>query len=125
MIGSIACLSPLSQLKGADARASHIVAARFEGLRRHEIFGCPGDFVLRSFKVIEESGILPHYMLSHELGVGLAADALARYHVDLGVAVARPVWPTPLSALARGRDRRRPGRASEIAALFFTTKSVR
>jgi hypothetical protein len=68
--------------------------------------------VLPSFKVIEESGILPHYMLSHELGVGLSADAPARYHVDLGVGVARPVWPTPLSALSRGRDRRRPGRAS-------------
>ena len=43
-----------------------------------EIFGIPGDFVLPFFKVIEESGILPHYTLSHEPGVGFAADAAAR-----------------------------------------------
>src|SRR5262245_62352534 len=53
-----------------------------------EIFGIPGDFVLPFFKVIEESGILPHYTLSHEPGVGFAADAAARYHSGLGVAVA-------------------------------------
>jgi indolepyruvate decarboxylase len=53
----------------------------------HEIFGIPGDFVLPLFKVIEESGILPHFTLSHEPGVGFAADAAARYHMGLGVAV--------------------------------------
>jgi indolepyruvate decarboxylase len=37
-----------------------------------EIFGIPGDFVLPFFKVIEDSGILPHYTLSHEPGVGFA-----------------------------------------------------
>jgi indolepyruvate decarboxylase len=52
-----------------------------------EIFGIPGDFVLPFFKVIEESGILPHYTLSHEPAVGFAADAAARYHCGLGVAV--------------------------------------
>src|SRR6516162_1845047 len=52
-----------------------------------KIFGIPGDFVLPFFKVIEESGILPHYTLSHEPGVGFAADAAARYHCGLGVAV--------------------------------------
>jgi indolepyruvate decarboxylase len=52
-----------------------------------EIFGLPGDFVLPFFKVIEESGILPHYTLSHEPAVGFAADAAARYHLGLGVAV--------------------------------------
>jgi indolepyruvate decarboxylase len=52
-----------------------------------EIFGIPGDFVLPFFKVIEDSGILPHYTLSHEPGVGFAADAAARYHSGLGVAV--------------------------------------
>jgi indolepyruvate decarboxylase len=52
-----------------------------------EIFGIPGDFVLPFFKVIEESGVLPHYTLSHEPGVGFAADAAARYHCGLGVAV--------------------------------------
>lgn len=43
--------------------------------------------MLPFFKVIEESGILPHFTLSHEPAVGFAADAAARYHHGLGVAV--------------------------------------
>lgn len=43
-----------------------------------EIFGIPGDFALPLFKVIEESGILPCFTLSHEPAVGFAADAAAR-----------------------------------------------
>lgn len=38
-------------------------------------------------KAIEESGILPKFTKSHEPGVGFAADAAARYHCGLGVAV--------------------------------------
>ena len=52
-----------------------------QGLKDHgarEIFGIPGDFVLPFFKAIEESGILPAFTLSHEPGVGFAADAAAR-----------------------------------------------
>ncbi|MEA2990208.1 MAG: indolepyruvate decarboxylase [Alphaproteobacteria bacterium] len=67
-----------------------LATALLQGLKDHgarEIFGIPGDFVLPFFKVIEESGILPHYTLSHEPGVGFAADAAARYHCGLGVAV--------------------------------------
>ena len=52
-------------------------AARDRGAR--EIFGIPGDFALPLFKVIEESGILPCYTLSHEPAVGFAADAAARF----------------------------------------------
>ena len=52
-----------------------------------EIFGIPGDFVLPFFKVIEETKILPHVTLSHEPAVGFAADAAARFHQGLGVAV--------------------------------------
>src|SRR3954462_7487723 len=62
-----------------------LTALRDHGAR--EIFGIPGDFVLPLFKVIEESGILPHFTLSHEPAVGFAADAAARYHCGLGVAV--------------------------------------
>jgi len=51
-------------------------AARDHGAR--EIFGIPGDFALPLFKVIESSGILPLYTLSHEPAVGFAADAAAR-----------------------------------------------
>lgn len=53
-----------------------------------EIFGIPGDFALPYFKVIEESGILPLYTLSHEPAVGFAADAAGRYRKTLGVAAA-------------------------------------
>ena len=51
-----------------------------------EIFGIPGDFALPFFKVIEQSNILPLYTLSHEPGVGFAADAASRYRSGLGVA---------------------------------------
>ena len=51
-----------------------------------QIFGIPGDFVLPFFKEIEESSILPLYTLSHEPGVGFAADAAARIAGGLGVA---------------------------------------
>jgi indolepyruvate decarboxylase len=64
--------------------------ALLQALKAHgarEIFGIPGDFVLPLFKVIEESKILPVFTLSHEPAVGFAADAAARYHVGLGVAV--------------------------------------
>ena len=51
-----------------------------------EIFGIPGDFALPLFKVIEETGILPLYTLSHEPAVGFAADAAARFHTRPSVA---------------------------------------
>ena len=65
--------------------ASLLRALKDHGAR--EIFGIPGDFVLPFYKVVEESGILPHYTLSHEPAVGFAADAAARYNGGLGVAV--------------------------------------
>ena len=71
-------------------RDGTLATSLLHGLKDHgarEIFGIPGDFVLPFFKVIEESGILPHYTLSHEPGVGFAADAATRYLGGLGVAV--------------------------------------
>ncbi len=65
--------------------------ALLDALRDHgakEMFGIPGDFVLPFFKVIEESGTLPFYTLSHEPAVGFAADAAARFHASISVAVA-------------------------------------
>ena len=50
-----------------------------------EIFGIPGDFILPLFKQIEESAILPLITLSHEPGLGFAADAAARMHGGIGV----------------------------------------
>jgi indolepyruvate decarboxylase len=67
-----------------------LALALLQALKDHgarEIFGIPGDFVLPLFKVIEESRVLPHFTLSHEPAVGFAADAAARYHSGLGVAV--------------------------------------
>jgi len=51
------------------------------------IFGIPGDFVLPFFRVIEDSNILPWHTLSHEPGIGYAADAVGRIGSALGVAV--------------------------------------
>jgi indolepyruvate decarboxylase len=51
-----------------------------------EVFGIPGDFALPLFREIENSGLLPLVTLSHEPGVGFAADAAARVRGGLGVA---------------------------------------
>ncbi len=64
--------------------------ALLDALRQHgarELFGIPGDFVLPFFKVIEESAVVPFYTLSHEPAVGFAADAAARFHGAISVAV--------------------------------------
>ncbi len=61
-----------------------LTALKAYGVR--EIFGIPGDFALPLFKVIEETGILPLYTLSHEPAVGFAADAAARFHTRPSVA---------------------------------------
>jgi len=51
-----------------------------------EVFGIPGDFALPLFRAIESSALLPLHTLSHEPGVGFAADAAARARGGLGVA---------------------------------------
>ncbi len=61
-----------------------------ESLRQagaRELFGIPGDFVIPLFKVIESWNGLPLYTLSHEPGVGFAADGAARSGCRLSVAV--------------------------------------
>jgi indolepyruvate decarboxylase len=66
-----------------------LVESLLHALKDHgarQIFGIPGDFALPYFRIIEESRILPLYTLSHEPGVGFAADASARAHMGLGVA---------------------------------------
>jgi len=70
---------------GLTLATALLYALKDHGAR--ELFGIPGDFVLPLFKAIEDSKILPHYTLSHEPGVGFAADAAARYNCGLGVAV--------------------------------------
>lgn len=63
---------------------SLLLALKAHGAR--QIFGIPGDFALPYFRIIEESQILPLYTLSHEPGVGFAADASGRINSGLGVA---------------------------------------
>jgi len=61
----------LNALKSAGAKA---------------IFGLPGDYALPLFQVIEETKILPLYTLSHEPGIGFAADGASRHGGGIGVA---------------------------------------
>ncbi|HQU90150.1 MAG TPA: thiamine pyrophosphate-binding protein, partial [Denitromonas sp.] len=61
-----------------------LTALKAHGAR--EVFGIPGDFALPFFREIENAGILPLYTLSHEPGVGFAADASARIRSTLSVA---------------------------------------
>ena len=59
----------------------NLTEALLQALKGHGarlIFGIPGDFALPYFRIIEASAILPLYTLSHEPGVGFAADAAAR-----------------------------------------------
>ena len=51
-----------------------------------EVFGIPGDFALPLFREMERAALLPLHTLSHEPGVGFAADASARVRGGLGVA---------------------------------------
>jgi indolepyruvate decarboxylase len=67
----------------------NLIESLLHALKDHgaqQIFGIPGDFALPFFRIIEESRILPLYTLSHEPGVGFAADAAARVTMGLGVA---------------------------------------
>jgi indolepyruvate decarboxylase len=67
----------------------NVAEALLAALKAHgarEVFGIPGDFALPFFKVVEESAVLPLYTLSHEPGVGFAADAAARASCGIGVA---------------------------------------
>ncbi len=73
-----------TQIPRMNLTESLLHALKDHGAR--QIFGIPGDFALPYFRIIEESGILPLYTLSHEPGVGFAADASARAHCGLGVA---------------------------------------
>lgn len=72
----------------ADTGSLTVGAALLHALKdcgASEVFGIPGDFALPFFKVIEESEILPLYLMSHEPGLGYAADAAARFNGKLGV----------------------------------------
>lgn len=67
----------------------NLIESLLQALKAHgarQIFGIPGDFALPYFRIIEESKILPLYTLSHEPGVGFAADAAGRISGGLGVA---------------------------------------
>ncbi len=65
---------------------SHVLLDALKAYGAREIFGIPGDFALPFFKQIEATGTLPLITLSHEPGLGFAADAAARIHSNLSVA---------------------------------------
>lgn len=67
-------------------KLAHALLQALKDYGASEIFGIPGDFALPFFKVIEQSNILPLHCMSHEPGVGFAADAAGRYNSTLGVA---------------------------------------
>ncbi len=67
-------------------KLGHALLQALKAYGASEIFGIPGDFALPFFKVIEQSNVLPLHCLSHEPGVGFAADAAGRYNSKLGVA---------------------------------------
>ena len=52
---------------------------------RYSVF--PATSCCRCFRSSRTAGFCPHFTLSHEPGVGFAADAAARFHCGLGVAV--------------------------------------
>jgi indolepyruvate decarboxylase len=54
-----------------------------QGVR--QIFGIPGDFVLNLYEALEDDGRFRLVRLSHEPGVGFAADGAARMTGGLGV----------------------------------------
>jgi indolepyruvate decarboxylase len=68
----------------------NLAESLLRGLADHgagQLFGIPGDFALPLFDEIERTAILPLHTLSHEPGVGFAADAAARMTGGIGVAV--------------------------------------
>ncbi len=79
----------MSSISSVGHATMNLVESLLHALKDHgarQIFGIPGDFALPYFRIIEESKVLPLYTLSHEPGVGFAADASARAHMGLGVA---------------------------------------
>ena len=72
--------------EGMSMTLSEALLRALKARGANHIFGIPGDFALPFFKVVEESGVLPLYTLSHEPGIGFAADAAARIGQTLGVA---------------------------------------
>lgn len=52
-----------------------------------EIFGIPGDFALPLFRALERAQVLPIHTMSHEPGLGFAADAAARHRGSIACAM--------------------------------------
>ncbi|MBX2854617.1 MAG: indolepyruvate/phenylpyruvate decarboxylase [Rhodobacteraceae bacterium] len=65
---------------------AHVLLNALKAYGAAEIFGIPGDFALPFFKEIDATKTLPLHTLSHEPGVGFAADAAARMRSSLSVA---------------------------------------
>ncbi len=59
-------------------KLAHALLQALKDYGARELFGIPGDFALPFFREIVRTNTLPLYTLSHEPGVGFAADAAGR-----------------------------------------------
>lgn len=63
---------------GHDLTVGEYLLQAIKDIGIREVFGIPGDMVIRFFKVIEDDPDLDLYTFSHEPGVGFAAIGSAR-----------------------------------------------
>lgn len=63
---------------GHDLTVGEYLLQAIKDISVREVFGIPGDMVIRFFKVIEDDPDLDLYTFSHEPGVGFAAIGAAR-----------------------------------------------
>jgi len=59
-------------------RLGEVLLSALKDAGARHLYGIPGDFILPFFELVEQSNILPLVTLSHEPGIGFAADASAR-----------------------------------------------
>ncbi|GGX61323.1 indolepyruvate/phenylpyruvate decarboxylase [Saccharospirillum salsuginis] len=59
-------------------RLGEVLLSALKDAGARHLYGIPGDFILPFFEQVEQSDILPLVTLSHEPGIGFAADASAR-----------------------------------------------
>lgn len=59
-------------------RLGEVLLSALKDAGARHLYGIPGDFILPFFEQVEQSNILPLVTLSHEPGIGFAADASAR-----------------------------------------------
>jgi hypothetical protein len=93
--------------------------ALLHALKEHgarEIFGIPGDYALPFFKVVEESGILPLYTLSHEPAFDAQALAACADEILARLRAARS--PVLIWGFCKGAEWEGKGPTPSLGPLF-------